>query len=106
MRKKSLRSWASIPKLELASGYPAYANQAHQEMACINGNDRSLAKKRNAAIPWTVQAARAAHSFPVGNERGEAHYNQRLSREERNERERVAMAYRGRGRGGNTCLHT
>lgn len=68
-------------------------------MAYINGNDRLLAKKRNAAIPLTVQAARAAHSFPVGNERGGAHYNQRLSREEWNERERVAMAHRGRERG-------
>lgn len=99
MRKKSLRSWASIPRLDLASGYPAYASRAHKEMAYINGNDRSLAKKRNAAIPWTVQAARAAHSFPVGNERGGAHYNQRLSREEWNERERVAMAHMGKERG-------
>lgn len=92
-KKKILLSLVSIPRLDLASGYPAYARQAQKETAYINGNDRSPAKKRNAAIPWTVQAASAAHSFPVGNVRGKAHYNQNLFSEE------CRMGERERGRG-------
>lgn len=65
-------------------------------MAYINGNDRSLAKKRNAEILWTIQAARAAHSFPVGNVRGKALYNQNLFSEECRAREGVVVAYRRR----------
>lgn len=75
-------------------------------MAYINGNDRSLAKKRNAAILWTIQAARAAHSCPVGNVRGKALYNQNLCSEECRARERVVVASRGRKRGKFQCLNT
>lgn len=81
----------TVFNLEIASTH----QMSSQKMACINENDSQLRREMQ-LLHGLFKPARAAHSSPVGNLCGNAHYDQKLF-SEHGMRTSVVMVERGGG---------